>query len=199
MMYEDILQTSNPDKNVEFFWYTFKDSIQDFLNEQEKKEVNDLSKKLNTLQAEKKYEEIERYIKLHLEDIGYKIMAKDNAYKASHLMTNLKRWSKISRYDVCEENNRLYTLLRIYLLQYDKKTLDSGIVPKIVQYSESWDDDLIDDIMVISIQKRYYGIIDMLKNIINIERFMEEESVQKYRKMTSPRSMKIIHLFKEFD
>jgi hypothetical protein len=199
MSHEEILETSNPDKEVEYFWYTFKDSVRSFLNEKDQQEIDNLSEKLNTLQEEQKYEEIELYIKSHLEDIGYKVLSNDNAYRAGHLMTNFKRWDKISKHDVCEDNNKLYTLLRIYILQYDKKTVDSGIAAKIVEYTNSWDEDLIDDIMIISIQKGYYGIIDMLKNIINIERFIKEDSIEKYRKMTAPRSMKILHLFKEFD
>ena len=57
MEYAEILKSSNPDKEIEFFWYTFKDSIKDFLNDNDQIEIDNLSDQLNKYQQEQKYKD----------------------------------------------------------------------------------------------------------------------------------------------
>jgi len=115
MSYQYILKSDNPDKNIEYFWLNFKGTISSFLDVEQKKEIEILSKNLNKLQLEKKYIEIEEFIMHHLEKIGYEIMRQDNYYKANLLETNIKRWKKISSKDITSNNNKFYNIFKLYM------------------------------------------------------------------------------------
>src|SRR5690606_37269717 len=123
MEYNNILETKKPDKELEFFWLTFKTSISSYLNDIEKYEIEQLSYKLNKLQNKQKYDKIELYIKSHIEKIGYSMMYNADYYKISHLDTNIKRWKKLTGNDIYDNNNTFYCILKIFVKLGNKRQI----------------------------------------------------------------------------
>ncbi len=106
--YSYILESRNPDKHIEYFWYYFKISIYNFYNYTKvghylAREIKYQSKLLNSFQQNKQYQDIE----IHISNFIYKclfVMVKNRAnfHHYSILLTNIKRWNKI-----CDINNRV--------------------------------------------------------------------------------------------
>lgn len=185
--YETILNSDKPDNKLEFFWLTFKDSIKNYLNVDEYNEMVKLSDKLNLLQKEEKYVEIEEYIKSHIERIGYSMMALRNTYKLSHLETNIKRWCNLSGKDIYSKSNTFYCLLLIYLNLHKANKNKQEDVEKmfkcISDFSVNRNNDLLlTELMNLSIKNKMYGNIDKLRNIIDIELFIDKDKTDKDNK-----------------
>lgn len=97
--YEYILESNNPDKHIEYFWYGFKMSIQNLLKKYNltgQLPVEAWSKKLNDLQKKKQYLEIEEEIRYYMERYGWYVIMYGCSYSAQIFATNIKRWNKIS-------------------------------------------------------------------------------------------------------
>lgn len=175
--HDDVLNSDKPDCKLEFFWLTFKDSIKGYLNEFELLELAEVSSRLNDLQREAKYEEIQEYIKSHIERIGYGMMATKNTYKLSHLETNLRRWNKLTGNDIYPANNTFYCLLLVYLnLQKANKNKQDDVDKMfkcIADYScNTSDPSYLIELMNLSIENKMYGNIDKLRNILDIGAFI---------------------------
>jgi len=113
--YSYILQSYNPDKYIEYFWYYFKNSIINFCNydtsknfgkkqrKRLKKKIASHSKQLNYFQQTKQYLNIEDHIKNFIYYCIF-IMFKNRTNKGHYniLITNVKRWNKI-----CSDINKV--------------------------------------------------------------------------------------------
>lgn len=125
MNHDYLLKTNNPDKELEYFWLTFKSIIFSFLDNNQKKEINDLSDLLNALQKDEEYKEIEKnitkYITNHVENIGYVMLSRNDSYKIHLLITNIKRWKNLQQDKFYDQTNVFYCLLKIYDNIYKKK------------------------------------------------------------------------------
>lgn len=99
--YKYLLDTNNPDKHIEYFWYGFKASITNFFTYYhlpDKLPIEAWSKHLNTLQKDKEYLEIEEEIRTYLERFGWYVIMYSCNYNAQIFATNIKRWNKISNH-----------------------------------------------------------------------------------------------------
>jgi len=92
----EVLKAQKEDADIEFFWLTFKDSIKDYLDKETQDKIDVLSKTLNQLQLEMKYEEIQKIISNNLHEIAWRYVLTHDSYHGCHLITNLKRWKAIS-------------------------------------------------------------------------------------------------------
>jgi hypothetical protein len=123
------LNLLDPDYYIEEFWCGFKNAMLNFYSSIIKiKTNNDIkiwSMNLNKLKKEKKYTEIEcsirDYIALYSLDL---IKYSDSYYHDEILITNIKRWDKISnRFNFIKSNShgKILCLFKIYLfLKKDK-------------------------------------------------------------------------------
>jgi hypothetical protein len=180
-LHNDVLNSDKPDCKLEFFWLTFKDSIKGYLTESELIELAEVSCRLNDLQREERYEEIQEYIKSHIEHIGYGMMATKNTYKLSHLETNLKRWNKLTGNDIYPSNNTFYCILLVYLNLHKANKNKQEDVDKmfkcIADYSRNTSDPShLIELMNLSIENKLYGNIDKLRNILDINAFIDPAS-----------------------
>lgn len=186
--HEHVLNSDKPDNKLEFFWLTFKDSIKNYLTKSELEELSDVSEKLNNLQREERYEEIEAYIKSHIERIGYNMISNDDTYRAGHLENNIKRWSKLTGTDIYPMTDRFYCLLLVYMnLSKNKATTKKDQVSTmkdcIGRYSlDPSDDTILIELMNQSITNKMYGNIDKLKNIVDMHKFIKSEHRDKLGK-----------------
>ena len=179
--YNEVLNSDKPDCKLEFFWLTFKDSIKSYLSEYELIELAEVSSRLNDLQREARYEEIQEYIKSHIEQIGYGMMATKNTYKLSHLETNLRRWNKLTGNDIYPSNNTFYCLLLVYINLHKANKNKQEDIDKmlkcIADYSRNTSDpSYLIELMNLSIENKMYGNIDKLRNILDIHAFLDPAS-----------------------
>ena len=94
----NILSSSNPDKDYEFFWLTFKNSVIPYLgsNSENIKKFSDM---LNDLQKEKKYEDIRENISdfmyMNIDTIAKHILYSSSFVLFMRFNVNMVRWGKI--------------------------------------------------------------------------------------------------------
>ena len=107
----------NPDFEIEEFWLGFKQSMINFYN------LNNLyrpielwSNKLNDLQKNKKYEKIEEQIRNFISLYAIECLRQNNTYHTQILITNIKRWNKISyKYKFINKNKTYYNFIFVLL------------------------------------------------------------------------------------
>jgi hypothetical protein len=98
-----ILEKNLPDKDTEFFWYCFKESILNIINKSSNtnkfdiilKDLEERSKLYNQMQQEKKFKEINVEIEKYIKSISRSLFIQNaNDYDFNIYITNMKRWSK---------------------------------------------------------------------------------------------------------
>jgi len=123
----------NCDYEIEQFWLGFKNSMNNFYNNNIiNRPIKCWSNNLNNLQSKKKYEEIEKSITKYISLYALDLMRIDNGYNINILNTNIKRWDKISaKYKIFSNRknynkgcNLITTLLDIYRLLLIKGKMD---------------------------------------------------------------------------
>lgn len=125
----ELVQVS-PDHDIEQFWLAFKQSMLNFYSAKHvmTRPIDYWSIKLNKLQTQHKYTEIEAHIKNYLSLYGLDVLRTESQYYINILITNLKRWDKIARsykfFDAGNEKNLVIILLEIaYTLLKKNKTI----------------------------------------------------------------------------
>ena len=130
----------NVDYDIEQFWIGFKTSMNNFYNGQNiKRPIKFWSDHLNSLQFEKKYEEIEHCITKYISLYALDLIRTDSGYNIGILNTNIKRWDKISnKYKIFSSResynkgcNLITTLLDIYTLLSSKNKIDKSIFSQV--------------------------------------------------------------------
>lgn len=178
MSYDNILKTDKPDREIEHFWYTFKGRIIKLLDNDGVYEIQQLSNRLNNLQKNEQYDEIEEYITNHIENIGYLVLQYSDYQEAFYLMTNLKRWSRISKHNLCVDSNLFYCLLKVYISIHKNNQEEipakKNIIDSINRYAREKSDIHIINIVNNAIIHNYHNIIDHLRDHINIRDFVNK-------------------------
>lgn len=99
--FKDLLESDNPDKEIEHFWLNLKDTLINNIKIEtepivDKKLLMKWSQELNKLQKEKKYSEIEDKIHQYVIIMAIMHLSNYNHYAYSILMTNIKRWNRVA-------------------------------------------------------------------------------------------------------
>lgn len=96
---ETIIPALNPDHDIEQYWLAFKQSMINFYSAKHvmSRPIDQWSSKLNRLQTQQKYTDIEAHIKNYLSLYGLDVLRTESQYYINILITNLKRWDKIAR------------------------------------------------------------------------------------------------------
>lgn len=189
----DVLNSNKPDREMEFFWLTFKDSIIPFMLPHEIDNINNISNLLNQLQESGQYDEIRRYIMTHIEEIGWRIMEKKSFQAADHLKTNIKRWYKLSNEEMFREDNLFHNVFQIYntcIYKLTKQHCD--IIDYIAQYRESTDKThTLQKIAVVCIKYNMGGCTDKLQKIFDFNVFLPNRKI-KIGRTKGPKLIKLI-------
>lgn len=95
------LNKTDPDYQIEDFWYGFKNSMKKFYQEIKKPNfsLDKTSEILNKLKEEKDYIQIQQIIKMTIQEYCVNLMKYsdfDETYHTNILMTNIKRWNKLA-------------------------------------------------------------------------------------------------------
>jgi hypothetical protein len=103
------------DADIEFFYLGFKQSMNNFYDKHTFSRPIELwSDNLNTLQKSMKYTEIQEQIKKIISLYAIDLMRTNDSYNTNILMTNIKRWNKISKIPIDLSSNTVFLLLDIY-------------------------------------------------------------------------------------
>lgn len=180
------LNKNDPDYDIEYFWYGFKQSMINFYIKHNLNYIHiyEWSNILNKLKINKNYNDIEisirEYILIyakcilkHSFDLSY--------YDDDILISNIKRWNKISFNYNFEKSARHNTLLIIFLvlleIKKSKKNINDNI--EFIDYMNNKYDDVddiintnnYDDFIIYAFNKNKSKILELLKTISNYDLF----------------------------
>ncbi len=116
----------NPDHLIEEFWLLFKQSMNNFYNDNIyiNRPIKYWSDNLNKLQINKDYQNIEINIRDYMSLYAIDLLRTNSNYNAGILITNIKRWNNIScnKFDICDVKyiNIVFLLLDIYNILTNK-------------------------------------------------------------------------------
>ncbi len=174
-----LTNSNNYDKDIEIFWYSFKESIKNFLKD--KNDLKDIisdklrsdSEYLNTLKDKEQYDSIMKIITARIEEYIYLIMKyKSDHYHTNILLTNTKRWHVILE----QYNSKSFYLNKNYVTFI---TVYTKIVKKLSIHQHSDVLEYLNDMNIEYIDKLYnieklldilikYNISAAIDNIIDI-------------------------------
>jgi hypothetical protein len=123
------LNKNDPDYEIELFWYGFKQAMINFYKSVDKpcRFVEDWSSILNKFKLEKNYKEIESKIRDYITMYSFHLIkySKSPSYhNDSILMTNIKRWNRISEKFNFIQSSEHSTLLTLFMIYLEFKKLD---------------------------------------------------------------------------
>ena len=172
----DITLLESPDKDIEQFWYGIKKSVSNYISEQDALcNIEDMSSKLNQLQREKDYTNIEIEIR---NNIGYfcyfYIKTGCGHHDSCILLSNIKRWNQLSGKYMFHEKadlrhiNNSCALFNIYVkylsIKKHHKYKELYTYFSQIQYNHYEFEKIID----ISITHKLFQYLDMLHPVYNI-------------------------------
>lgn len=179
-----IVKKNLPDKNTEFFWYCFKESIINIINKSQNphqfdiilKDLENRSKLYNHLQKEQKFKEINIEIEKYIKTISRSFFIQNTDYYDLNIyFTNIKRWSKnvlnISdkfRYDwlkndIEEDYFMIFFMISKYISEHSLniKKEDEIIFNLLIKYITKYDPEpLHNNVNKIYLDHMYKTIID---------------------------------------
>lgn len=160
--YDYILSTDNKDKEYEYFWYGFKNSMLSYNPTPISQSIIDeYSIHLNKLQQFKEYTKIKLSIKYYILNFIDYIIKSSNLHYCNILYSNIKRWNKISsnEYTITGKDIK-YCYFKLYILSLKKK---NNILRDMVREYK-----YLEDILVYAINSNNATIIDILRNTIEV-------------------------------
>jgi hypothetical protein len=162
-----------PDYEIEQLWLGLKQSMINFYGNKNIRPINYWSDKLNSLQKEENYKDIEKNIINYISLFGIDVMKNRDEYTLNILKSNIKRWNKISNhYDFikCKDNyyNIIFLLIDIFenlrkKLPFDKFDIIYQQIELIIIYND------FEDLIRLSIIHNIGKVIDKLNLYIDVE------------------------------
>lgn len=157
----NILISNDPDKDYEFWWYSLKNLIMEYLSKKEQIIISDISKKLNILKEKKDYNGIKTIIYTYIRDnlinsentFLEKILKSQNGHHI-HLL-----YEKINKWNVLFYDNK-YNLNMFKLYIFLKMANKASLKIKKSHYK--------DIIIIISKININFPEFSLLKKILNI-------------------------------
>lgn len=194
--FEYILKSDNPDKDLEFFWLTFKLNIERIIKD--KKLINqiyELSTELNAHQINKEFDtifkKINEFLKKNLNQIIKTAILTAPLSDNRILYKNISRWKNISpKFD----NNSLeYNLLKI--VKNSEKNYD--VIDAIRDYLSENTYDTLNILFETAISLKHAYLIEILKTKVDINNYLENKIHKNV--LDSISGSKLIKLLKTVD
>lgn len=180
------LNKNDPDYDIEYFWYGFKQSMINYYIKHNLNYIHiyEWSNILNKLKINKNYNDIENSIREYI-SIYAKCILK-HSYDLSYydddiLISNIKRWNKISfnyNFDKSHRHNRLLIIFLVLLeIKKSKKNINEN--QEFIDYMNNKYDDIddiinsndYDDFIIYAFNKNKSKILELLKTISNYHLF----------------------------
>lgn len=208
-IYYTILAKNLPDKDIEIFWYSWKNAICNAFKKNDKVinqfKLEIYSDNLNMLQENNDYIAIQQIIQTYLE--RHAILCIENyidSYNCNIVNTHLNRWSKLTKKSNKLTNNKLrdsnynFKLFSLYLIILNEKTIQETIIDGIT-YNKNYLLDLtisynFTDIADYAIRNNKINLLDKILAIKDINDYIKNKYKINYFKGTG--ALKIIKKIK---
>lgn len=107
-----------PDHDIEQFWIMYKRSMYNFYSKYSeiKRPIELWCSNLNGLQLIRQYDEIEENIYNYISLYAIDLMRMNDRYHTNILVSNIKRWNKLSKeYKISERHNKYHNIVFVLL------------------------------------------------------------------------------------
>jgi hypothetical protein len=164
------LNKNDIDYEIELFWYGFKQSMINFYRSIHKpyRQVEDWSNILNKFKLEKNYTEIESKIRDYITIYSFHLIkyGKSTYHDDSILMTNIKRWNRISEKFNFIQSGKHSTILTLFMIYLEFKKADLyDFLSKLPSLDILIEQNKFDDILKYSLENDKPKILELLKQI----------------------------------
>ena len=174
------MNDNKPDFLIETFWLDLKNSMINFYEHSKvKRPINIWSVKLNIFQKNEKYDKIEKNIRDFISLYAIDVIRKRNGYHMGILITNIKRWNKLStKYNFCsDEKVKYFNIIFLLIDLFDNiNTFNDNIKNEIFDQIELFI--LYDDLTIIikySIQYKKANILDKIREFTDLTQIIKEK------------------------
>lgn len=211
-MNHQILNPNDPDYFIEEFWYGFKNSMVNFYQFIKKNydHIFVWSDNLNKLKSLKNYNQIESTVRDYITLYSFDLIKYSNTnYHDEILITNIKRWNKISTKFVCIFNfynkktstksptdSKILLLFKIYL--EIKKDMAFDLLYKLEPVEQIIKNDSYDEFIVWSLTNEKSKILELLSLI---PEYNLEQNIKRlypdFNFVTGTKSIKMCQLFRK--
>jgi len=198
------MNINDPDYNIELFWYGFKQSMINFYNKQEYYEhINMWSDILNILKKDKKYDIIELKIREYMSLYAFDLINSKNNISYYHddiLLSNIKRWNKISIMFNFNESIVYSRILIIFLIYLKIKKMNCFDFLQNLQSIENLlENNNFDIFIIFAFENNKPNILELLKTIPNYDIIENIKKLYPDIKINNMmRMVKIITYYKQF-
>ena len=187
----------NPDIDIEKFWLGFKLSVKKYYNSKNNltltetiffNDIDEISNKLNEFQSNNLYDKIELLIQdTIIKYCFYLVKYLAKFYYLNLANSNIKRWNKISKYPISVYENSNKHVFILFSIYHNYKKNDKNII-ELESYLSELNYNFYNDygkIIEISIKYDYSSIIDKIKIVFNIEKYVKNKYNIKINRCTS--------------
>jgi len=204
--YKFLRYTEKPDRDVEYFWYIFKDFLLNIasrypISKNPKFLVDTLSSKFNNLQREKAYDKIQSIIKKVIEDVGWILSSSHADSHTSHLfLTFVKRWSKWASPEFSLKGSESFALFKIHMISFSlderRRKVLFDLLEDLTSSENVFEEDL-EELFLFGIKTGKASVIDALQPLLDFERVAMKYFGTKVHKLT--KGPKVIRLLKGYE
>lgn len=167
------LNKNDPDYYIEYFWYGFKISMNNFYNQNNINcnHIQEWSNNLNNLKESKEYNQIEFYIRDYMAKYSMDIIKYSpltSIYHDEILITNIKRWEKVSEqfnFEKSSEYNKLLLLFMIFLELKKDNLSHKFLENQILLLENIIKNNNFDNFIIYSLNNEKTKILELLKLI----------------------------------
>jgi hypothetical protein len=168
----NLLNTNNPDKDIEYFWITFKMCCKKIVNRTILNMIDKLSTDLNAYQQKKDFKSIYENIHLFItENINYIVcdtIINGDIEDAKNVHLCIVRWKRVSpSFDL---STLEYDLLRIIKNLNEE---NDNIRTHIKYYIQDPSDIKLITLFELAIRERFVCLIDVLKKYVDIHTYID--------------------------
>jgi len=167
------LNKRDPDYEIELFWYGFKQSMINFYKSIYKpyRMIEDWSSILNKFKLEKNYSEIESKIRDYITIYSFQLLKHSSStYYDELLVTNIKRWNRISEKFNFNKSSKHSTILILFMIFLEIKNSNRyDVLQSLPSIELIIENNNFDQIIYYSIENDKPSILELLKKIENYD------------------------------
>jgi hypothetical protein len=174
------LNPLDPDYHIEEFWYGLKQSMINFYYIIKKYDfrINEWSDTLNILKKNKEYNQIECNIREYMSYYAFDLIKHgDTTYHYDILVTNIKRWNKISslyNFENSTKHNKILTIFLIYLdIKKDNNDISKDFLNTLEPIEEIVENNKFDKFIIYSLFHKKIKILKKLETIPEFDLYKE--------------------------
>ena len=156
-----------PDHDIEQFWIMYKRSMYNFYSKcsEIKRPIELWCSNLNGLQLIRQYDEIEENIYNYISLYAIDLMRMNDIYHTNILVSNIKRWNKLSKeYKISERHNKYHNIVFVLLdiFQSVSSDIDTRDIFSQIELLLLYKD--FRELIRVSIENKKVGILEKLLN-----------------------------------